>query len=317
MLIITIGDNMINFYKTLINNNSNKKISNTSIDFHNCKPSIIDKCPYCKNKAIIKYGMYKNIQRYRCKDSKCGKTFTNEIYNEFRYSKKFKENYLKYLNLLNRGLTIRECATKLNITVVTAFFWRHRFLFDLKNKYYLKNISSYVELTKMIVNENFKGSRNITSNKRDKITIINAVNDSIDIIPIIAARNFLGFYEIKDNIIPRLNKDAYLIGLIDGRLKTFAKAFNEINKVKCKENYKNNIDINYSITTQKWLSKFRGVASKYLDHYLYWRLLKYKNNFKSKTKLSLNEKSKRKIHLITDIYTYISWKNIKLKTLPL
>lgn len=169
----------------------------------------------------------------------------------------------------------------------------------------------------MIVNENFKGSRNITSTKRDKITIINAVNDSINIIPIIAARNFFGFYEIKDNILPRLNKDAYLIGLIDGRLKTFAKAFNEINKVKFKENYKTNIDINYSINTQKWLSKFRGVASKYLDHYLYWRLFEYKNNFESKTKLSLNEKSKRKLNLTTDIYTYISWKNIKLKTLPI
>ena len=36
-------------------------------------------------------------------------------------------------NLLNKGLTIRECAMKLNITIVTAFFWRHRFLFDFKN----------------------------------------------------------------------------------------------------------------------------------------------------------------------------------------
>lgn len=134
----------------------------------------------------------------------------------------------------------------------------------------------------MIVRENFKGSRNTPNNKRDKIIVINAINDSIDIIPIIAARKFLGFYEIRDNIIPRLNKKPYVVGLTDGRLKTFAKAFNEINKVQFKENYKSNIDINYSINTQKWLSKFRGISSKYLDHYLYWFLFEYKNNFKSR-----------------------------------
>lgn len=308
---------MINFYKTLINNNSNNKIVNDLIDYHDCKINIMTKCPYCESKNIIKYGMYKNIQRYKCKDSMCGKTFTNEIYNQFRYSKKFKENYQEYFNLLNKGLTIRECATKLNITVVTAFFWRHRFLFDLKNRHYLEKITSYVELTKMIVNENFKGSRNISNNKRDKIIIINAVNDSIDIIPIIAARNFFGFYEIRDNIIPRLNKRAYIFGLIDGRLKTFAKAFNEINKIKIEENYENNIDIQYSINTQKWLSKFRGVASKYLDHYLYWRLFEYKNNFKQKREMPSKERMKIKVHLTSDITTYVSWKSIKSKTLPI
>ncbi|MEE0932532.1 MAG: hypothetical protein U0L64_05880 [Clostridium sp.] len=308
---------MINFYKTLINNTSNNKIVNDLIGYHDCKTNIITKCPYCESKKVIKYGMYKNIQRYKCKDSMCGKTFTNEFYNQFRCSKKFKEKYQEYFTLLNNGFTIRECANKLNITVVTAFFWRHRFLFDFKNKHYLENISSYVELTKMIVVENFKGSRNIPNIKRDKITVVNALNDSIDIIPIIAARNFFGFYELRDNIIPRLNKKAYVVGLIDGRLKTFANAFNEINKVKFKENYKNNIDIQYSINTQKWLSKFRGVASKYLDHYLYWRLFEYKNNFNSKRNISSKESIKKNLHLTADITTYVSWKSIKSKTLPI
>ena len=130
---------MINFYKTLINNSSNKTVNNL-IDSDNYKINTRTKCPYCESKNIIKYGMYRNIQRYKCKKPMCGKTFTTEIYNQFRYSKKFKENYQEYFNLLNKGLTIRECAMKLNITIVTAFFWRHRFLFDFKNKHYLENI---------------------------------------------------------------------------------------------------------------------------------------------------------------------------------
>ena len=122
----------------------------------------------------------------------------------------------------------------------------------------------------MVVVENFKGSREIPNSKRDKITIVNALNDSIDIIPIIAAREHLGFYEIRDNIIPRLDRKAYVRGFIDGRLKSFAKIFNEINKVKVRKVKEETIDIQYSIKAKNWLNKFRGVATKYLNNYLSW-----------------------------------------------
>lgn len=161
----------------------------------------------------------------------------------------------------------------------------------------------------MVVVENFKGSREIPNSKRDKITIVNALNDSIDIIPIIAARKHLGFYEIRDNIIPRLDRKAYVEGFIDGRLKNFAKTFNEINKVKVKRVKKKTIDIQYSIKTKNWLNKFRGVATKYLDHYLSLRLFEYKND------LFLNEKIKGEFYLKPEINTYISWRNIKSKML--
>lgn len=241
---------MNNIYKILIKNSSKKIVDD--FDFrmwknNNSKSNIISKCPYCESKEIIKYGNYRSIQRYKCKEESCGRTFTNNIYNKFRYSKKFKDKWKEYFELLNKGLTIRECAAELNITIVTAFFWRHRFLYDIKSKNYIEKITSYVELTKMVVTENFKGSRDIKNKKRDKITVVNALNDSIDIIPIIAARKHLGFYEIRDNIIPRLDRRAYVEGITDGRLKIFAKTFNEINKVQLKKVKEKTIDIQYSI----------------------------------------------------------------------
>ena len=92
MLIIASGDNMNNVYEILIKN-SNKKILD-DFDFrmwknNTSKVNIIDKCPYCESENIIKYGIYKKNQRYKCKDESCGRTFTSEFYNEFRYSKKF------------------------------------------------------------------------------------------------------------------------------------------------------------------------------------------------------------------------------------
>lgn len=307
-----MGDNMNNIYKILIRDSSKKIVDD--FDFrmwknNNSKRITIKKCPYCESKKFIKYGMYRSNQRYKCKGEGCGKTFTSNIYNQFRYSKKFKDKWKEYFKLLNKGLTIRECAKELNITIVTAFFWRHRFLYDIKSKHYIEKITSYVELTKMVVVENFKGSREIPNSKRDKITIVNALNDSIDIIPIIAAREHLGFYEIRDNIIPRLDRKAYVEGFIDGRLKSFAKKFNEINKVKIKKVKEKTIDIQYSIKAKKWLNKFRGVATKYLDHYLSLRLFEYKNN------IFLSEKIKGEFSLKPEINTYISWRNIRSKML--
>ena len=75
----------------------------------------------------------------------------------------------------------------------------------------------------MVVVENFKGAREIPNSKRDEITIVNALNDSLDIIPIIAARKHLGFYEMRDNIIPRLDRKAYVKGLLMEDLKVLLK----------------------------------------------------------------------------------------------
>ena len=263
---------MINVYKILMNNKSNdkdiKKYKKSNTSCQKCNKNNKNLCPYCEGEKVIKYGFYKGIQRYKCKNEDCGKTFNNDINNPFRYSKKFKDMWEKYFEVFLKGVSLRECALRMNITLVTAFFWRHRFLHDLCEKSYIEKIGSYVELTKLVLNENFKGDRKYHKEKRDKIIIVNAVNDYIDILPIFAARNFIGLFDIRDNIIPRLDRKAYVVGLLDGRLKVFAKGFNEINKIKLKENKVSNIDISYSNKIKTWLTKFNGVASKYLEHYL-------------------------------------------------
>ena len=312
---------MINIYRILMNNQSNnkdikkyKKLNNSCEKYDKNNKNF---CPYCEGSKVIKYGFYKGIQRYKCKNDECGKTFNNGINNPFRYSKKFKYMWEKYFEVFLEGISLRECAHKMNITLVTAFFWRHRFLHDLCEKNYIKKIGSYVELTKLVLNENFKGSRGYHGEKRDKIIIVNAINDYIDIIPIFAARNFIGLFDIRDNIIPRLDRKAYVVGLLDGRLKVFAKGFNEINKVNLKENNISNIDISYSNKIKVWLSKFNGVASKYLEYYLSWRAFEYKNSIVYKKDKSVMEKINFEINVKAEINTYISWKEIKAKLTPI
>ena len=178
-----------------IENNINDKKQNKYI-----------KCPHCKSEDVIKYGSYNGIQRYKCKNNKCERTFTKQTESPFRYSKKFKENCHKYKELYEKGLTIRECAEVLNISIVTSFFWRHRFLYNLKQVNYVEKLCDYAELTRVVLLENFKGDRYSKNKEKDKISIVNAMNKSIDIISIIAARNHLGFRELKENIDQELIK---------------------------------------------------------------------------------------------------------------
>ena len=316
---ITNGDViMINVYKILMNNKSNNrdiKKSNSSCQKHNKNNKNL--CPYCNEDKVIKYGFYNGIQRYKCKNEDCGRTFNNDINNPFRYSKKFHHMWKKYFEVFLEGVSLRECAIRMNITLVTAFFWRHRFLHDLCEKSYIEKIGSYVELTKLVLNENFKGDRKYHKEKRDKIIIVNAINDYIDILPIFAARNFIGLFDIRDNIITRLDRKAYVVGLLDGRLKVFAKGFNEINKVKLKDNKISNIDIAYSNKVKIWLRKFNGVASKYLEHYLSWRAFEYKNSIEYKKDKPVLEKINFKVNVKAEINTYISWDKIKAKVIPI
>ena len=96
----------------------------------------------------------------------------------------------------------------------------------------------------------------------------------------------------------------------------FANALNEIRNVKLREDINElKIDLAYSNKVKKWLIKFNGVASKYLDHYLSWRAFEYKNNGEYKNCIPIEERIKFKINLGVEISTYITWNSIKLKEL--
>lgn len=163
--------------------------------------------------------------------------------------------------------------------------------------------------------ENFKGDRKFHEEKRDKIIVINALNDKIEILPIMGGRKFFGANQLRDNLIPRLDKKAYTVGFINGRLKNFCRALNVVNKVKINKEEINEIDKGYSNKIKWWLVKFKGVASKYLDHYLNWRAFEYKNSIEYTRNNSIIEKINFNINVKAEINTYLSWNKIKEKVI--
>ena len=77
----------------------------------------------------------------------------------------------------------------------------------------------------------------------------------------------------------------------------------------------NEIDKGYSNKIKWWLVKFRGVASKYLDHYLNWRAFEYKNSIEYTRNNSIIEKINFNINVKAEINTYLSWNKIKEKVI--
>lgn len=73
---------------------------------------------------------HRSRQRYKCKD--CGKTFNNVSCSPMagtHYPKK----WAKYFQFISEGTTLPKIAKALNISISTAFYWRHKVLNSLRS----------------------------------------------------------------------------------------------------------------------------------------------------------------------------------------
>jgi transposase-like protein len=87
-------------------------------------------CPYCGSSAIIKHSMYKDTQRFRCKE--CKRTFLPTT-GTYIHNIKKKEKFLEYCEIVKaEGLhTIKYMSERMGISVPTAFDWRHKILLSI------------------------------------------------------------------------------------------------------------------------------------------------------------------------------------------
>ncbi len=252
----------------------------------------VSTCPYCNCNRVIKHGKMNGIQRYRCKDRHCGRTFNENYHSPFRYSKKFKYMWKQYYDIMQQGASIRSCAGKMKINIITAFFWRHRFLNSFVESNKINVFKEHIELSKMIYTESFKGCKNIVKSTRDRISIVSIMDCNFDIESIPIERNTISMKRLIDVIYPKIHKDAVVIAYQDARLNVLANKHNAnigkefsvrvkrvrtfLSNTKVKKSIGERIkgiqpiDPMFSVKLKRWISKFRGVATKYIDHYLKW-----------------------------------------------
>lgn len=83
------------------------------------------KCGHCASGKVVKNGHSWGLQRYCCRA--CGKTFNTTTGTPLA-GLHSKERFFEQGECLAQGLTVREAAATLGVSVSTAFRLRHRFL---------------------------------------------------------------------------------------------------------------------------------------------------------------------------------------------
>ena len=239
-------------------------------------------CPHCGSNKINKNGTaHKTLPQFICRN--CHKTYTIRTNTIFYYSKKDISLWQEYIELFSQGLSLRKIVEKMDkkISYPTSFYWRHKILEVMKNFDNHDKLEGIVEADETFFEESQKGSRKMTrkprkrgyssyvGDKKTKICVLTAIdrNKSSFTKPV-------GFGGLeKDDVLllqRHLVKDSVLItdgnrtyrNLRDIKLKSlkFGKAENKV--------YHLNTINSFHSHLKKFMIRFNGVATKYLDYYV-------------------------------------------------
>lgn len=229
-------------------------------------------CPKCKGNRIIKYGNYKNGQRYLCKV--CGKTFSKRTSTPLYYSKKNPYLWVRFIEMMLEERTLRECSKELKIALNTAFYWRHKILFALMPLMEPSKLVESIDMTKLFFRENFKGDRQIPSGDRKQIWTIMASDKRKTILATPLCKERWEIKEFNKRVYSKVDKNSYINTYSDRYLLHIASKHNEGKK---KEENENCTLKKYIIGVQRAMCRYYGVATKYLQNYLYWISLYFVN----------------------------------------
>jgi transposase-like protein len=184
-------------------------------DLYKSREKIIECCPICGDTKYIKYGNYNGIQRYKCKNPCCGKTFSWGTNSLFSYSKKSANKWIEFIELMLEKRTLKYCAEKLTININTAFYWRHKVLMAMKFDKVTNSLCGNVHMTKSTMKESFKGCRNISKRDRDNIFIISAKADGDSLLSLPICKKLWSQKDFDEKIYLRVEKSSNIIPYSD------------------------------------------------------------------------------------------------------
>lgn len=116
----------------------------------------INFCPHCKTEKIVKNGKKNGNQRYLCRE--CKRTFAPTNNTILFNSKKDIEVWQKYIQCMIEKNSLHKTAKICNISVATAFTWRHKILDALQNMMNEVELDGIVEADETFLSLSFKGN---------------------------------------------------------------------------------------------------------------------------------------------------------------
>lgn len=244
-------------------------------------------CPCCSGVSVYRHGQAHGLQRYRC--TGCGKTF-NALTGTPLARLRHRAKWLDYLDCMLGSATIRRAAAAVQVHKDTSFRWRHRFLHLTKNDRPLR-LFGIAEADELYLLESEKGARKLerparkrggAASKRgiscEQVCVLVARDRSGQTVDFVTGRGPVTKAQLHEHLPPALDPDVLLVTDANAAYRYFAK---EAGLTHEAVNLRAGIRVRGAIHVQnvnayhsrfrEWLSRFHGVASRYLPNYLGWR----------------------------------------------
>ncbi|HEX6589464.1 MAG TPA: hypothetical protein VF039_10605 [Longimicrobiales bacterium] len=240
-------------------------------------------CPYCAGAHTQKWGRFAGRQRYRC--NACHRTFSTFTLTPLRYLKR-PELWRAFLWCMDGRLTVRRSGAVVGIDKNTALRWRHRLLDQWRIEPH-RRLRGRVAVGEFWIPLNEKGRRGLAHPRRHGPTPgrVKERAERVSLIALIetggdgATDQWIGF------------SDARVLGrcdyrnLLSPRLGQVAEIAGDRGKLCELARFARSAGIPYLLgegapphravgrlrsDLRRWLSPFRGVATRRLDNYLEW-----------------------------------------------
>ncbi len=286
-------------------------------------------CPHCGSINVVRNGKRKDgTQRYICKD--CGKSFICTSNSIVSGTRKDMDTWDEYIDCMMMGSSLRVTAAKCNISLKTAFVWRHKILDTLQTMANSVHLEGLIEADETFFSVSYKGNHSKSSFVMPRAPINHNTSEAKKrglskdkvCVPCAVSRNGLSIAKISN--LSRV-KVAGLEGVFSGRIAPHSNIVTD-SASAYKKFSKNNDLILHQIPSGKhtlggiynlahinsyhsrikaFMFPFRGVSTKYLNNYLIW------NNYVNYSKGSFEHKKQELLSFVfcepkTLIYKEIS-----------
>lgn len=254
-------------------------------------------CPHCNNHSVVRFGKYTiktrsgtvKRQRYRCKA--CRHTF-NDLTNTPLQRTKRPHLWIRFIECMIEGFSLRKSAELLHgeVTHVTLFYWRHKILSALK-QIPSETFQGIVELDETYFLYSEKGKKNIIGRKprkrggkakfrgisNDQVCVLVARDRQRTTYSGILGRGRIRTSKLEEAIGVHLSGANVLCTDSWRAFSSFASKknlshyrFKSDGKQRVKGIYHIQNVNSYHSRLKRWMDRFNGVSTKYLQNYLAW-----------------------------------------------
>ena len=223
-------------------------------------------CPRCSSTAFHKNGKHLGLQRFRCRC--CRRTF-NETINTPLHGIHDKQKMLDYLLTMHHQQSIRAASKQIGISIPTSFSWRHRILSSLKEQA-PSAVSLPSGISEIKIPHSFKGKRGVHKPKLpDTHSLLLSNAQGIPCLHLLtkAVKTFEASLLITNSLRPDTHIAVAKTNLLS-RISRKIQLPNAQNRYESNSLKKQSSDTVERLSV--WMSRFNGVATKYLQQYWNW-----------------------------------------------